>query len=165
MAFPFSFRPYAESGIIIVHSVLIKQKNILASSRSLTFRLEFWFQSIEISNAKDIEKDEESSPENISPKGRKQLGERRRHHPTPIDKPQNENKKEEEEEEPFEDLFPPQVTKPNEKEGKKSADQMILFLKLVNLKRFLVNNPGVKFFLLNENTITIETNKFLVRGS
>jgi len=41
---------------------------------------------------------------------------------------------------------------------------MILFLKLANLNRFFFDNLGVKLFLLDENTVTIETNKFLIGG-
>jgi len=133
--------------------------------RSLTFRLEFWLQSIQISNGNDVENDKKSSPEDVTPNGREQLGEDRRHHSTPVDKLQNEDKEEKEEKEPFENLFPPQVSKSDEKEGKKSADQTILSLKLPNLRGFLFNNSRVKLFFLNENTITIETNKFLIRAS
>jgi hypothetical protein len=42
---------------------------------------------------------------------------------------------------------------------------MILLLKLANLRGFLFHNLGVELFLLDENTIAVETDKFLVRGS
>ena len=42
---------------------------------------------------------------------------------------------------------------------------MILLLKLANLKRFLFDNFRVELFLLDENTVTIETNKFLIGRS
>jgi hypothetical protein len=89
----------------------------------------------------------------------------RRYRSIPIDKSQNENKEDKEEKEPFENLIPPQVTEPNEKKIKQSGDQVILFLKLVNLRRFLFDDLWVKLFLLDENTITIETNKFLIGSS
>ncbi len=141
-----------------------KGTNILTASRSLTFHLEFWFQSVEISNGKDIKNNKKSSPGEITPKGREHLGEGRRHHSAPIDKLQNEDKEEKEEKETFENLFPPQVAKPDEKEGNELADHMILSLELANLRGFLFDNLRMKFFLLNKYTITIETNKFLIRG-
>ena len=126
------------------------------------FRLEFWLQSGVISDGKNIKNNKKSSPEQISPEGRKQLGVGGRHHSTPIGKLQKENKKEKEERESFENLAPPQVAETDQKEGERFTDRMILFLKLANLRRFLLNNLRMEFFLLNKNTITIETNKFLV---
>jgi hypothetical protein len=160
MAFPFSSYPSIDR--IPVIDQFSSEQNISTASRLLTFRPEFRFYSVEISNGKDVKNDKKSRPEDITPKGRERLGEGGRHHSPPIDKLQNKNKKEEEEKEPFENLFPPQVTKPDQKEGKKFTDQMILSLKLLNLRGLLFNNLRVKFFLLNKNTIAIETNKFLI---
>jgi hypothetical protein len=87
--------------------VLVKGKNISTASRPLAFRLEFWFQSGEISNGKDIKNNKKSPPEQIIPKRRKQLGMGRRHHSTPIGKLQNKNKKEKEEKKPSENVAPP----------------------------------------------------------
>jgi len=39
---------------------------------------------------------------------------------------------------------------------------MIPLLKLTNLKRFLFDNLGVKLFFLDENTVTVEADKFLI---
>ncbi len=62
-------------------------------------------------------------------------------------------------------MLPPQVTKPNQKKISQCAGQMILPPKLLNLDGFLFDNLGVELFLLDENTIAVETNEFLVRGS
>jgi hypothetical protein len=117
------------------------------------------------SNGNEIENEEKPSPENPSPKGGGQLRKRGRDRSAPIGKPQNEKKKDKQRKEPFEDLFPPKIAEPDEEKGKKSADRMILCLKLLDLRRFLFDNLRVKLFLLNENAITIEANKVLVRSS
>jgi len=54
----------------------------------------------------------------------------------------------------------PQVSKPDEKEREKTADEMILSLKLAYLMKLLFGNPGMKLFFLNKNTIAIETGEF-----
>jgi hypothetical protein len=60
-----------------------------------------------VSDRKHVEKEEEPSPEDPSPKGRNQLRDWRRHHSIPIEKSQNENKKDKEEKESLISLFPP----------------------------------------------------------
>ena len=82
-----------------------------------------------------------------------------------MDKLQNENKKDEQEKESFENLFFPKITEPDEKKGKISDDEMVLRLEMPNLGRLLFNDLGVKFFLLNEHTVTVKTNKILIGGS
>jgi hypothetical protein len=62
-------------------------------------------------------------------------------------------------------MLPPKITESDQKKINKFGNQMILFLKLMHLRGFFLHNLGVEFFLLDENTITVETDKFLIGAS
>ena len=59
-------------------------------------------------------------------------------------------------------MLSPQVTESDQKKINKSGNPMILFLKLLHLRGLLLHDLGVEFFLLGENTITVETDKFMI---
>jgi hypothetical protein len=93
------------------------------------------------------------------------LGKGELQRPVPINKSEDEDKKEEEEKEPEESLPSPQVTESNEKVREKSAQPMILLLKLTDLNGFLLFDLGMDLLLLDKDTMTIETDGFLIRCS
>ena len=98
------------------------------------FRFESRLQSKNLSKRVEIEKEKQTSPNNCPPLERHWLGDRRRDHPIPIGKFQNENKKQKEKNESPDHMLSPQVTETNKKEREKPAYEMVLFLKLVYLK-------------------------------
>jgi hypothetical protein len=59
-------------------------------------------------------------------------------------------------------LSPPQITEAHEEEREKLANEVILFLKLADLKGLLLFHLGMNFFFLNKNAMTIETDGLLI---
>jgi len=93
------------------------------------------------------------------------LRKREHHRPVPINNSEDENKKDKEEKEPVERLPSPQITEPNEKVGEKSAQPMILLLKLTDLKGFLLFDLRMNLLLLNKDAMTIKTDGLLIGSS
>jgi len=61
-------------------------------------------------------------------------------------------------------MLPPHIVKSDKKEREKTAYETILFLINVDLKGFFLRDFGMELFLLNKNSITIETDEFLIGG-
>ncbi len=59
-------------------------------------------------------------------------------------------------------MLTPEVTKPNEEEGETFAYEMILLLKLMDLKRLFLRDLGMKLLLLNEDSVAVKTDEFLI---
>jgi hypothetical protein len=114
------------------------------------------------SNGKKVENDKKASPQDSPYQDRRGLGKRELYRAVPINKSEDEDKKQEEEKEPIKSPASPQVTEPHKKVREKSAQSVILSLELADLKGFLLLNLGMNLLLLNKDSMTIETDGFLI---
>src|SRR3990170_2696000 len=61
-------------------------------------------------------------------------------------------------------VSPPQIAETGEEEREKPADEMVLFLKLLDLNGFLFLDLGMNFLFLNEDSMAVETDRLLIRS-
>jgi hypothetical protein len=120
------------------------------------------FEPDDLANHDQIEKPEESHPEDQIPGGEDGLRYRREEDPVPINKPQDKNKKDKEIEKAFEGMVFPEIPESHKNEGENFSEKKILSLKLLNLGSLLFCNLGVKLLLLDIDPVAIETDVFLV---
>jgi len=125
------------------------------------FRFEPPLEPKNLTEGEIIEKAKKSRPKDQLPEGEGGIDQGRSNCSIPVNKPQDKYKEEKKEGKSFQRTIIPKVPEPDNEEGEEFPEEIVLFLKLLNLVGLLFRDLGMKFLLLNIDSVTIETDIFL----
>ena len=108
-----------------------------------------------------IEKAKKPRPKDQLPEREGGIDHGRSDRSIPVNKPQDKCKEDKKEEQTFQRTIIPEVPEPDKEEGEEFSEEIVLFLKLLNLEGLLFRDLGMKLLFLNIDPVTIEANIFL----
>jgi len=109
-----------------------------------------------------VENDKTPAPEEKAPDPLRGGGTPERKESLPVDESQDENKEHKEKQQASEKRFSPEIRKAHKEERDETSDPMVLLLKFPHLDRLLFYDFGVELLLLQEDSVTVETDEFMI---